>query len=91
MGCRKITTAFDGGQLSSGAGVMLLAAAVRRMGIAERLVIPILDRRDPTRVVHPLCQILRARILATACIRGAARGRFFNTVDLVNRIEAESR
>lgn len=91
MGCRKITAAFDGGQLSSGAGVMLLAAAARRVGIAERLVIPILDRRDPTRIVHPLYQILRARILVTACIRGGARGRFFNTVDLVNRIEAESR
>ena len=29
--------------------------------------------------------------IARACIRGGARGRFFNTVDLVNRLEAEIR
>ena len=29
--------------------------------------------------------------IARACIRGGARGRFFNTVDLVNRLEAEAR
>jgi hypothetical protein len=26
---------------------------------------------------------------ARACIRGGARGRFFNVVDLVNKLEAE--
>jgi DNA replication protein DnaC len=29
--------------------------------------------------------------IARACIRSSARGRFFNTVDLVNRLEAEAR
>ena len=29
--------------------------------------------------------------IARACIRGRARGRFYNVVDLVNRLEAESR
>lgn len=29
--------------------------------------------------------------IARACIRGGARGRFFNTVDLVNRLEVETR
>ena len=29
--------------------------------------------------------------IARACIRGGARGRFYNVVDLVNRLEAESR
>ena len=29
--------------------------------------------------------------IARACIRGAARGRFFNVVDLVNKLEAEAR
>jgi DNA replication protein DnaC len=29
--------------------------------------------------------------IARSCIRGGARGRFFNTVDLVNRLEAETR
>lgn len=67
VGGRKITNAFDGGRLSSDGGVMLLAAAARRMGIAERLAAAIPDRRDPARIVHPLCRILLARILAIAC------------------------
>jgi DNA replication protein DnaC len=29
--------------------------------------------------------------IARSCIRGGSRGRFFNTVDLVNRLEAEGR
>ena len=64
---KKITAAFDGGRISSDGGVMLLALAERRMGIAARLAAEIIDRRDPTGVVHALSDILRARILAIAC------------------------
>ena len=64
---KKITAAFDGGRISSDGGVMLLGLAERRIGIADRLAAEITDRRDPTRVVHALSDILRARILAIAC------------------------
>ena len=64
---KKLSAAFDGGRLSSDGGVMLLAEAARRMGIAEKLAAVIPDARDPTRVVHPLAEILLARILAIAC------------------------
>ena len=64
---KKITAAFDGGRLSSDGGAMLLGLAERRIGIADRLAAEITDRRDPTRVVHALSDILRARILAIAC------------------------
>ena len=33
---KKVTAAFDGGRISSDGGVMLLALADRRLGIAER-------------------------------------------------------
>ena len=56
---KKVTAAFDGGRLSSDGGVMLLAAAARRMGIAEKLAAVIPDRRDPTRVIHPLADTFR--------------------------------
>jgi hypothetical protein len=46
---------------------MLLGLAERRIGIVDRLAAEITDRRDPTRVVHALSDILRARILAIAC------------------------
>ena len=37
VGGKKLTAAFDGGRLSSDGGVMLLAQAARRMGIADKL------------------------------------------------------
>src|SRR6202051_738051 len=67
VGGKKLTAAFEGGRFASDGGVMLLSEAVRRMGIAEKLAAVIPDRRDPTRVVHPLPEIALARILAIAC------------------------
>ena len=64
---KKITAAFDGGRITSDGGVMLLAQAERRLGIAERLAQVIPDRRDPDRVTHLLPDILRARIFTIAC------------------------
>jgi Transposase DDE domain group 1 len=64
---KKVTAAFDGGRLTSDGGVLLLAEADRRLGLADKLAAVIADPRDPTRVIHPLPDILRARILAIAC------------------------
>ena len=67
IGRKKVTAAFDGGRLTSDGGVMLLAAAERRLGIADRLAALISDPRDPHLVTHSVADILRARILAIAC------------------------
>src|ERR1043166_9855874 len=64
---KKITAAFDGGRISSDGGVMLLAQAERRLGIADQLARVIPDERDASRVTHLLPDILRARIFAIAC------------------------
>jgi hypothetical protein len=64
---KKVTATFDGGRITSDGGVMLLAAADRRLGLCEKLAAQIADPRDPDRVVHLLPDILRARILAIAC------------------------
>ncbi|MEO8757078.1 MAG: IS1380 family transposase [Devosia sp.] len=64
---KKITAAFDGGRITSDGGVMLLAAAERRLGLADRLAAVICDPRDPARVTHGMADIVRARILAIAC------------------------
>lgn len=64
---KKITAAFDGGRITSDGGVMLLAAAERRLGIAERLAWLIHDPRNQLFVTHSVADILRARILAIAC------------------------
>ena len=66
--CRKkVTAAFDGGRISSDGGVLLLAEADRRLGLADKLAAVISDHRDPTRDHPQLADILRARILAIAC------------------------
>nr|WP_039391164.1 IS1380 family transposase [Novosphingobium sp. MBES04] len=64
---KKVTAAFDGGRLTSDGGVLLLAQAERAMGICRRLAGCIADPRDPSRVVHRLDDILRARVFAIAC------------------------
>ena len=64
---KKVTAAFDGGRISSDGGVMLLAEADRRLGLADKLAAVMSDPRDPTRITHKLADILRARILAIAC------------------------
>ncbi len=64
---KKITAAFDGGRITSDGGVMLLAAAERRLGLADRLTAVICDPRDPARITHGMADIFRARILAIAC------------------------
>ena len=64
---KKLAATFDGGRLTSDGGVLLLAQAAQRLGIAEKLATVIPDRRDPSRVVHPLPEILLACILAIAC------------------------
>ena len=46
---------------------MLLAAAERRLGLAERLASLIADPRNPLFVTHGVADILRARMLAIAC------------------------
>src|SRR3954454_7368039 len=58
---KKVVAAFDGGRLTSDGGVMLLAAAERRLGIADRLAALIADPRGPSRVIHRLADILRPR------------------------------
>jgi hypothetical protein len=63
--CRKkVSAAFDGGRLTSDGGVLLLAGAEKRLGLVARLAACLADPRDPSRVIHGLPDILRARMLA---------------------------
>jgi hypothetical protein len=67
VGRKKVTAAFDGGRITSDGGVMLLSQADRNLKLSQRLASNIEDPRDRERIVHPLCSILQARILAIAC------------------------
>ncbi|HEY8815319.1 MAG TPA: IS1380 family transposase [Candidatus Dormibacteraeota bacterium] len=64
---KSVTASFDGGRLTSDGGVMLLAMAERRLGIAERLARCFPDRRNPVRITHTLADMIRARVFAISC------------------------
>jgi hypothetical protein len=51
---KKVTAAFDGGQISSDGGVLLLAGADRRLGLIDTLAAIIPDHRDPALITHTM-------------------------------------
>jgi hypothetical protein len=51
---KPVHVAFDGGRMSSDAGVLLLAEIERKLGLADRLARCIEDPRAPERVRHGL-------------------------------------
>lgn len=63
---KKVSVGFDGGQLSSDAGVLLLRSVEKQLGLAERLASCIRDKRNPEAIVHPLAEMLRLRMFAIA-------------------------
>ena len=67
LGKKKVTAAFDAGQISSNGGVLLLAGADKRLGLIDMLAALIADHRDPALITHTLSDILRARVFAIAC------------------------
>ena len=52
--------------MSSEGGLVLLRAAVRRLGLAEALSGYVRDWRDPGRVIHGQPAMLRLRMFAIA-------------------------
>jgi hypothetical protein len=63
---KPVHVAFDGGRLTSDAGVLLLAEVERRLKLAERLARCLADPRSPDRVRHTLTEMIRFRVLLIA-------------------------
>jgi hypothetical protein len=63
---KPVHLTFDGGLMTSDAGILLLAATERRLGISERLADCIEDPRAPERVRHTLTEMIRFRALLIA-------------------------
>lgn len=61
-----VVARFDGGDLTSDAGLLMLAAADRQCGVTAALAATITDRRDPKKVSHSMQELLRERIYAIA-------------------------
>ena len=63
---RKIEANFQGGDVSSDGGVMLLREADRRLGLIKALDAVLPDPRDPLQVTHRQVDLLRQRIFGLA-------------------------
>ena len=64
---KSVDACFDGGSLSSDAGVLALREIDIRLNVAARLAACIADTRQPERVRHSLADIIRFRLLMLAC------------------------
>src|SRR3954462_4851230 len=60
---KGVRVAFDGGRLTSDAGVLLLADIERRLGIAGHLARCVEDPRSPERVHHTVAEMIPFRVL----------------------------
>ena len=66
LGRRQVQGCFDGGRMTSDAGVMLLSALNRKLGLSTAAVRCIADPRDPLLITHALCDMLRQRVYGLA-------------------------
>jgi DDE family transposase len=75
---RKIEGNFQGGNVSSDAGLVVLRQVDRWLGLTEALAKRLPDRRDPDKIEHCLESMLRQRIYGLALgYEDLGRSRFF--------------
>ena len=61
---KEVAANFDGGEMTSDAGLLFLAQADRNLRLIEQLAAQICDPRDPAKVRHSIQDLLRERIFA---------------------------
>jgi len=66
LGGREGVARFDGGDISSDGGLLLLAKVESHTGIVERFARCFTDRRDPRFVLHPVGDLVRQRVYGLA-------------------------
>ncbi len=67
VGRRVIEANFDGGDLSSDGGLMLLRRTDERIGLTGAVAAVFSDPRDPARITHRLRDLLAQRIYGLCC------------------------
>ena len=64
---KQIRAGFDGGEISSDGGVMLLQDADGRVGVTSRLAACMHDPRDQSQITHQLVTMVKQRVYQIAC------------------------
>ena len=67
IGRRVIEGNFDGGDISSDGGLLLLRRADERVGLSRAAAAVLSDPRDPARITHSLRDLLAQRIYGLCC------------------------
>lgn len=63
---RRVVAAFDGGQVSSDGGALLLKRADEAIGLVDRLAGCFIDRRDPDLIEHAVRTLVGQRVFGMA-------------------------
>lgn len=63
---RQVVAGFDGGDLTSDGGLLLLREAERQVGVIAAMADAIVDRRDASRVRHGMRSLVGERVYAIA-------------------------
>jgi hypothetical protein len=64
---KKIEVDFNGGEVSSDAGVLFLREVENRIGLISKMTDSLRDRRHPGYVKHQLLELFKQRIFQIAC------------------------
>src|SRR3954469_4176589 len=67
VGRRVIQANFDGGDISSDGGLLLLRRADERVGLSRAAAAVLSDPRNPSRITHSLRDLLAQRIYGLCC------------------------
>jgi hypothetical protein len=67
IGRRVIEANFDGGDISSDGGLLLLRRVDERVGLSRAAAAVLSDPRDPARITHSLRDLLAQRIYGLCC------------------------
>jgi hypothetical protein len=66
LGRREVVAKFDGGQISSDGGGLLLREVEKRTGIVHRLAQQFVDHRDPEAIEHSVEELVSQRVMGIA-------------------------
>ena len=64
---KKLTYNFDGGNITSDAGVLLISKIDQSLGISDLVSNAIIDLRDLSRITHPLSYLIKQKLYQLAC------------------------
>jgi hypothetical protein len=64
---KRVVADFEGGNVSSDGGLLLLRSLERKLGVVRRLCAALVEKRREKSVEHPLEELVRQRVLQIAC------------------------